>query len=189
MRFQKILNPSFTYWNLSCLSHWEVRNPHPLYKLGPSWTSPFNLQFLWVKILKFTLLTISLKSKIKCQRYTLNNEFLLSYYIFDKISKLNLYSTRTFLENYTNRTLLAYEQSHSSLNLYLIITISVTSANYEMFPWNYSNYFYFTFMSRYLIYHAANLIHFLSVLFFPKYLHSKKIVTFLPWNTTAVFIG
>ena len=27
--------------NFSCLFHWEVRNPHPLYKLGRSWKSPF----------------------------------------------------------------------------------------------------------------------------------------------------
>ena len=30
--------------NLSCLSHWEVRNPHPLYNLCTCWTSPFAWQ-------------------------------------------------------------------------------------------------------------------------------------------------
>ena len=38
-RFQKILNPVFAE-NFSSLSYWEVRNPHPLYNLGSSWTSP-----------------------------------------------------------------------------------------------------------------------------------------------------
>ena len=40
MRFQKILNPVFAE-NFSCISHREIRNSLPLYKLGTSWTSPF----------------------------------------------------------------------------------------------------------------------------------------------------
>ena len=47
VRFQKILNPAFAE-NFSCLSHWKVRNPHPLYKLGTSWTSHLIISFGYV---------------------------------------------------------------------------------------------------------------------------------------------
>ena len=40
MRFQRILNSAFAK-NIRCLSHWELSNSLPLYKLGTSWTSPF----------------------------------------------------------------------------------------------------------------------------------------------------
>ena len=44
VRFQKIWYPAFAE-NFSCLSHWEVWNPHPLSNLdlGWSWTSPFKV--------------------------------------------------------------------------------------------------------------------------------------------------
>ena len=35
VRFQKIPNQAFAE-NFTCLSHGEIRNFHPLYKLGPS---------------------------------------------------------------------------------------------------------------------------------------------------------
>ena len=42
MRFHEIINPAFPE-SFSCLSHCDVRNPHPLYNLGWSWTSPFEI--------------------------------------------------------------------------------------------------------------------------------------------------
>ena len=39
--------------NFSCLSHCEVRNPHPLYNLGWRWTRPF--KFRTLTFLQFTL--------------------------------------------------------------------------------------------------------------------------------------
>ena len=38
---KKIINKEYAE-DFSCLSHWEVRNPHPLYKMGRCWTSPFD---------------------------------------------------------------------------------------------------------------------------------------------------
>ena len=38
VRFQKILNQAYAE-SFSCLSHEEVRNPHPLHNCGLSWTS------------------------------------------------------------------------------------------------------------------------------------------------------
>ena len=38
-RLHKILNEAYAE-NFSCLSHWKVRNPHPLYNPGICWTSP-----------------------------------------------------------------------------------------------------------------------------------------------------
>ena len=38
-RLHEIKNEAYAE-NFSCLSHWEVRNPHPLYNLGTCWTSP-----------------------------------------------------------------------------------------------------------------------------------------------------
>ena len=52
MRFQKIINPAFDE-NFSCLSHWEVWNPHPLYNLGWSWTSPLKFKYLCRIAFKF----------------------------------------------------------------------------------------------------------------------------------------
>ena len=39
-RLHVIINEAYAE-NFSCLSHWEVRDPHPLYNLGRCWTSPF----------------------------------------------------------------------------------------------------------------------------------------------------
>ena len=39
-RLHEIINEAYAE-NFSCLSHWEVRNPHPLSNSGSCWTSLF----------------------------------------------------------------------------------------------------------------------------------------------------
>ena len=41
-RLQEIINTLYAE-NFSCLSHWEVRNPHSLYNSGTCWTSIFEI--------------------------------------------------------------------------------------------------------------------------------------------------
>ena len=57
---------------INSLSHWEGRNPHPLYSLGWSWSCPFNSE----SSSKFRMFFHKKKWKVKIITRDLNHEFI-----------------------------------------------------------------------------------------------------------------